>query len=281
MNSRRGANLVLLAVVMTLAWFALNPNTSEHHATVAPLSELGVEAISRIELKRPQQASMVFERRGTAWMMRSPIEFSADHFRIDALLNVTQATATPLANVNADDPEFGLSPPLARLVLDEVVIDFGASVPATGGRYMRYDDALYVIDDNWHSHLFSSPQRYLDPRPVAQLGMPSAIATAQMSWRQVAGRWQRTPDDATRSADDGQALAERWAYARALAVDPVDSSLNWSQHIDLYFPHRDKPLTLRIANAGRVVVFAREEPPLQYQFSTQQAAKLLSDTPPQ
>lgn len=269
----------MLTLVAVLAWLAWFDKRSEQAPTNDRLSATELASITHIELTRNDATPIVFRRNADGWFMQQPIMFSADDFQIDALLGVLHAPAKALVRGPHDDPGFGLRPPEAVLRADGITLAIGGVESVSKKRYVALDQALFLIEDAWYHHLFSAPQRYLDPRPAVRRGVPQRIRTPTFEWRRIDGRWQRTPPDDARSADDGQALAERWAQARAVFVDALDASAKWSGEVSLEFADGGAALTFRVARRGELVLLARESPAIQYQLTKAQAVRLLSDQP--
>ena len=269
----------MLAIVGVLAWLVLVDDRAEPDSVRAPLSELELNGITDITLTRSDGAPLTFRRDADGWRMLAPIAFAADDFQIEALLAMLHAPAKRLPRRPDEDPGFGLRPPQAVLEVEGMTLAVGALEPLSRQRYVALELTLYLIDDAWYRHLFSTPERYLDPRPAVRHGLPWRIQTPTFEWRRIDGRWRRTPRDDARSADDAQALAERWASVRAVLVDARDASVPWSGEVSLEFEGSSAPLRFRLARRGELVLLSREAPSIQYQLTKAQALRLLSDKP--
>src|SRR3989338_8504858 len=82
-------NLVLLAAVAALAWFAWR-TPSRDDVAGRTLSALRPAQVQRITLDRPGQPVIELERRDAQWLITAPLRARADEFQVLRMLTVLE-----------------------------------------------------------------------------------------------------------------------------------------------------------------------------------------------
>jgi len=163
---RRGlVNLVLLGIVAVLAAITYLRPGGPSSAEPVPLTRLSPDKVTRILIQRPPDTEILIERTSGGWRVRRPQERAADGPRIARLL---QILATPSHRRFPVDPQrlgdYGLASPLARLTLDDRLLDIGGTEPLGRLRYLRIADQIHLIDDLYLPLLLGPPESLVDHR---------------------------------------------------------------------------------------------------------------------
>lgn len=273
MNSRGLLNLALVMLVAGLAWAFYSPAPTPPGPAAPPLSRLDPAQVRSITLQLPGQPALVLERPGEEWVQRAPLGMPANSFKANSLLSMLRAPARPITGGALAD--YGLAPPKAVAGFDHARIEIGGTEPVSGKRYLRRDGQVLLLEDAWFTHLFATPERWVDPRPLGAAPRLERLQFAHVRWHLRDGQWRRTPADPGGDAGEGARLARAWSESRALAVSSVNPDLPWSTAVTLGLVEPAVTRSFRIARAQRMVFLSRRDPPLQYQFSERQAAEFL------
>ncbi|MEE8460179.1 MAG: hypothetical protein V3S08_09900, partial [Phycisphaerales bacterium] len=90
--------LAILSVVGAVALYSGDPGGSGGVLVVLPgASSIPVDAVTRIEVRRADEAAMLFARTGDAWMQVEPLQFPMDAFSIRRL--IIEATEVAVVRV--------------------------------------------------------------------------------------------------------------------------------------------------------------------------------------
>jgi hypothetical protein len=146
MSKNLRLNLILLLGVMLLAllvWYA-QPRAP------TPLTAIDPTTISRIEISDLTGRYILLQKEGDAWQTQGG---PARKARIEQLLGICGTTS--LESFPAADKlgAYGLEPAAIRLKLNDETLDFGATDPLHGWRYVRYGDRIHLIADGFYHHL--------------------------------------------------------------------------------------------------------------------------------
>ena len=268
MSRHHTLNLVLLAVVITLAWLALSPDP-EPPAPTLPVTSLARGAIDGIHIKAAGRSEVALVRNGDVWWLRTPVDAPADGFRVSALLSLAEARSDAGFRAAGNDlTQYGLEPPHATVRFNQETLLIGGTDPVANKRYVLVpaQGQVHLLDDSWFSQIFGEPAAWVDPRPLMGAQQITAILLPAAAWRLTQGRWQRAPPDPTLSADTGPALADAWRCARALAVSEYDDGLEWRDTIAVHTVDGPEPVRFRFARGEDVIWLARPELGVPYRF---------------
>ena len=153
-------NLALLALLGGLAAMAWFEPGLDHSAP--QLLNLTGRQIRQITVERPRQDHLAFERRGDHWWMTAPGQGAANPVLIQPILQLAEARC-PLryAAVGVNLKPLGFDPPRLRLRLNDQTVEFGATAPTDGQRYLRIGETVYLCPDRLYPLLTSAAASFL------------------------------------------------------------------------------------------------------------------------
>ena len=179
--------LAILSVVGAVALYSGDPGGSGGVLVVLPgASSIPVDAVTRIEVRRADEAAMLFERTGDAWMQVEPLQFPMDAFSIRRL--IIEATEVAVVRVlgpgDAATTDLGLAEPRAEVTWTwsdgSYTLLFGRRSVA-GRSYLRPagDKDVYVVTgDLYQRAVEMNPKTWRDRTIFAPL--PSQISAIEI-----------------------------------------------------------------------------------------------------
>ena len=214
MQNRLLLNLFLFTVVALLAGVIFFVDHGEDKTgTLLPLPKKDITAISM----RYDDQLIELTRQKNIWQISQPIQVEADQFRIDSLLNILTEKPTQRYNLEARDlSQYQLKEPLASLIINGTQIDFGAVATIEKRRYVRVDQVLALLDDNYYPLISSGyknlVRRYLLPTDtqIKQVKLPNDNIQ-----KNEKGAWSST--DTELDADTLKRFIDGWQYIQAFA----------------------------------------------------------------
>lgn len=240
-------NVVLLVVAAGLAALIVVVPEEEEAPALEPLTRGSTEEIFSIRIEKAGEETIALRRRDGAWDLVEPLAMDANDFRVNTLLGVLSAPVHAWIDAKPSElHRFGLSSPLARILLNDDAILFGTTEPIHGRRYLLHDGRIALVDDAYFSHLSSSAANYVNPKPLGR--------------------------DA-----EGADVPESWRNASATAVRPYEPGLDWSEQIAVKVGADER--IFDVARTEYEVVLARPELGIQYHL-TRAAGERLLDHPP-
>lgn len=155
-------NLVLFMLVGGLVAMAWYEPGLDHSALPSSLLNLASTQIQRIAVERPGQENLVFERRDDLWWMIAPGRGSANAVLIQPILQLAEVRC-PLryATAGVNMKPLGFDPPRLRLRLNDQTVEFGATAPTDGQRYLRIGETVYLCPDRLYPLLTSAAASFL------------------------------------------------------------------------------------------------------------------------
>lgn len=161
---RRWINLGLLGLVAGLALLIWFEPGMEQSRVPLPLLDLSPARIERIEVLRSDRESLTFQRQEGRWRMTAPESGWANPVLIHRMLEVMAVHCPlqyPVAAFNLS--ALGLEPPRLQLRLDDRDINFGATAPTNGLRYLQVGATVHLCPDRLYPLLTSATAGFLAP----------------------------------------------------------------------------------------------------------------------
>jgi len=272
-------NIVLLLVVAGLTVFIVFAPKKETRLDLSPLSNENPRAISHIRLESSAGGTIGLRRTDGAWLLIDPMRIAANDFRVNSLVRVLQAPVHARIDAGPEQlARFGLSPPRARILLDEKEILFGDTDPIHGRRYLLYDGKIALVDDAYFSHLSSSAANYVNLALLGRDPSPQNFLLPDIHVYRDAGNWRLDSDDGKVNTDSVSRLVDSWRHAQATAVRPYEQSLDWNDVIRIELTDRD--VRFDLARTEYELILGRPELGIQYHLTKRTGARLLGFTPP-
>ena len=162
LTQRVWLNLGLLGLVMGLAALALLESGRENPVLTAPLLDLTPAHVEHIAVERTGRDTLAFEQRDHLWWMTAPDNGPANPVLIHSILQLAEARC-PLryATTDLDLKPLGLDPSRLQLHLNDQNIQFGATAPTDGQRYLRVGATVYLCPDRFYLLLTSATASFL------------------------------------------------------------------------------------------------------------------------
>lgn len=187
MSMRRTTIVLALAVLLAaVTWMTgargSNANAVAVRPTVFDAAELPVDDVSRIELARNDQATLVFERSDDgAWLQTAPIEHPMDPYSMRQIavmareVRVSDALAAADLGESLSLASLGLQPPQATLSMTSPA---GTSTVELGRRgvagraFVRRDDEVLVVSPELHARVLEmDPREWRDRQLFSNAGV--------------------------------------------------------------------------------------------------------------
>lgn len=272
-RGRAVLNLVLLALACGLGAFIWLTASSPKPAA-ARLTDLDIGQVSKLRVQRHGRAALTLHRSDAGWRLVAPVELPADPARVEALLGLARARVHEAFRAAGNDlSEFGLEPPVARVWLDDLEIDFGDTESLNGWRYVLVGPDVHLITDAFFHHLLATPVAFADPSLVSAGRQPTAVLVSAPVLRMLGEDGASgLPGGDLRHSSAAHLAA--WSNARASGVRALDPSRSWVDGVEIALSGELK-LRFRVADGDHELLFARPDWQLQYHVPRAAARRLL------
>jgi hypothetical protein len=281
MMRRLWLNLALLLIVIVLAVVAFLEPGSQQPESRRSLLSLSPAQVTQIQLQRNGAQTLQIERVDNGWMIVKPIRIAASDYRIDALLQLLNATSYASFPLSARPlSSFGLDKPSSQVSFNEQTVMFGDNEPLNNRRYILAGDQVQVIDDRYFYQsqllLTALVDAALVPggRSLKQIKLPGIVL------QQHQGVWRATQFPSAETAEitpdssDVSALVDEWRSIRALQISEYQSDVP-EANIELVFADGET-MPLEILARDPELILGRRSLNLRFHFSADQADRLLS-----
>lgn len=273
-----GALLILIGV---LVWLAVHRAGQEKEVSSPPLTALATEAVSQLRIERPNRASIVLEKSGTAWTLTKPVPARANPFNVESLLRVISAPGETRFTAKAGElVKFGLDKPQSRLWLNDQEIAFGSLHPLNDRIYVLYQNEVVLIPGHYLGPVLYPYTNFIDSRLFEENRKLTSIRLPNFTLSLENGAWQKNPPDNKLTSDRMNNFAAEWQNARALGVEKysgkpaLDRIIVASMH-----DAKIEKLVLSILAYKPSFVLHRPEENLEYHFTEETGKRLLNLSP--
>ncbi|MDR2012036.1 MAG: hypothetical protein LBQ20_03120 [Rhodanobacter sp.] len=157
---RRTRNLTLLALTAVLLGAAVFAQLQREQAMFsAALTGIDPTAVRSLSIAYKNCAPHRYEKTAGHWQSLEPGASPADDAWLDMLARIANAPVRFRHAAGELEPaKLGLDPPLATLVIDGVVLKFGATDAIQGDRYVEVNGAIAMVPDRFIVRLFAAPE---------------------------------------------------------------------------------------------------------------------------
>lgn len=275
MSRRAALNLLLLVAVAVLAAVAVWQPGVEEPPPAPTLTDRDPASVNRVRIERPEQPTVVLEKREGRWYVAEPLALPANAFRIQSLLEVLGlASDRQLAVKDLDLARFGLDPPRASLALDDLPLEFGDTESLSGRRYVRSGETVHLTADRFYHQIVAGAAGFAHLGPLGPDPDPVAFQLPDLSVRHDGGRWVVEPDDPAAGADALQRLVEAWRTVQAITVRPLEPS-GGGRPLAVTLRGQAAALQFQVSETPHALILARPDVGVQYHLPVESAERLL------
>ena len=282
MKNRWLINLVLVAVIASLAVLIITKPGKKQEPVAPPLTPLKANDITRIQLDRPTRKTLLMIKVEKQWQLSSPIKARANRFNVSNLLRLAETKSE--ASFPADPAElekYGLNKPQATILLNETELQFGNKHPLKNSRYVLFDNKVYLVPAHRLRMTESPYTDFISGRLLEYSRQLETIKFSKLKLSKKESGWAITPEDKSLSTDDINDYIEEWRHASALSVDQY-SGKPVLETVRLEFAgtnNKKESLALGIlAYAPEFILYRRDEN-LEYRFPEEIGKRLLKPSP--
>jgi hypothetical protein len=264
-------NLILVILVLLLLW--LNNQSDIEQQSMQKISEISTDSINTITITRSGRKNIQLQKTNSHWQVMQPIQAQANEKRIALLLSLLEHSAQQRLDIEdkTDLEQYGLKIPQFSLVLNESIFEFGDPSPIQKGRYVKYNNVIYVIDDAITHLINSSANSFIDNQLIKKTHKLVKLELPNTTFELIDGHWQSNNDD---SQDYILNVVENWQHAQAIQVLSMTETTP-SADIKLWFDNKTKPLRLAMRLNQQNLSLYDIDAQLNYQFTSNFARALL------
>ena len=273
MQSRSLLNIALFCFVVLLTVYVYNTNQQQQASSQSEfLTQLSAEEVTQIII-RHNQRRIELKRKHGKWYMLEPINIEAHNFRIDTLLNLLNTVShAAYATTDIELDKFGLSETSTSISFNDILIDFGIVNPINNYRYVRIDNTVHLIDDNFYP-LLSSQTGTLVARELiaADAVIDKLVLPEQTLHRDESDLWRSS---ANIGPDAINETLHHWQHSQAFGVH------NYMQreplaNISVYLAGNAEPVQFYVTDVEPWLIIARPDLDIEYHFNLEFYDRLL------
>ncbi len=217
--------LMGLLAVMLVGLITLELREPEAVAPIQ-LSDITVESLRSVTLRRDGLEGVELQRNDqqSPWQMRLPYKTEADPHRVERLLALLGQQASQryaVDDIDLNELGFVETSEVLEITSAEGTLQrliFGASHPLYRQRYIRNGKWIYLVPDVYIYLMRSRALDYVSPYLLPRKAGIEGVYFETQSFLRTSKGWRADPPLDVTSADDYQALIERWQGASALLV---------------------------------------------------------------
>lgn len=265
-------NLVLFIVLIALAagiYYSETPETTQ----LPTLTEISPDDISTIIIQHNGKRTQLLKH-NTHWQIEQPLEIAANDFRINSILKLLRAPVHgSYSSKDISLEKTGLDKAQTTVQLDQQLISFGITNPATNLRYVKLNDTVFTIEDVYYplltSHFGTLVSLNLVPanRKIEKLKLP-----AQMISKDDNGLWQ---SDSGIDADSIVEIIQSWQQQQAFGIHEY-MQRDALGDVLIYLENTPQAIHYVITDIDPWLIIARPELGLEYHLDIETYKKLIT-----
>jgi len=264
-------NLVLVILVLLLLWLN-NQSDIESHSKQT-ISEVKAGSIDKITITRSSRETIQLQQTNSSWQVIQPTRARANEKRIALLLNLLNHSSQQHLDIDdkTDLEQYGLRNPQFSLILNELVFDIGDPSPMQKGRYVRHNNAIYVIDDAIAHLINSSANTFIDNQLIPQKNKLVKLELSNTTFELIDGHWRSSNNF---NQDQVLRIVENWQHAQAIQVLSKTDTTTLAD-ITLWLDNKNQPLRLAMQLNQQNLSLYDIDAQLSYQFTSNFAEALF------
>ena len=264
MQSRWLLNLLLLAAIAALALVAVYEPGIEPAVEARPITDLPQTQVERVRVQRAAHEDLLLTREAAGnWIIEAPSRLPAEAFQVDALTRLAEQKAVrsyPAGEL--DLARLGLQPAASSVTLNAVRVEFGATEPLEGLRYVRVGEQVHLTPDIYQHLIDAEPGQFVRRRLLPAQAAISGLTLPTVSLRKANGDWVVEPHQEL-SADRIQQLLDNWQQAAALSVKSSAAD-QAGERIEVILDDPAQPLVFRITSREPDLLLLRPDLGIEY-----------------
>lgn len=276
MHSRRWlVNAALVALIGLFALLGYRVDFETDSGESAGMLDLAAEDVRRLEI-RTAEADFSLRRDGQHWMLENPIQWPANQFNVEHLLNITDArTESSFSAEGQDLARFGLDQPIAELRLNDIAVAFGINHTIGERRYTRVGPSVYLLPDVYLPFMLQGVLALVDRRLLPPSLLPQSLDLGQIELTRDADAGWRVSNGAAVEEDWITRRIANWQNLEASRVRSLDPSLAPQQRVQARLEN-GASIEFQVLSSNPELVIAQPELGLQFHFSAEQYRQLLA-----
>lgn len=266
-------NLVLFLVAISLA--SIIYFSEEQSTLLEQLTDTNLDSITTIKIQHNNNNTSIEKQQSGQWHITQPTAVPANDFRINSILKLLNAPIHnhyTLDEINLNDT--GLAKPLTKIQLNNHIIEFGITNPATNLRYIKSSNTVYTIEDVYYpllgSHFSTLVSLKLLP---ADRKIEKIILANQTIAKDQNGLWQ---SNSKISADNINKILDHWKNVQAFGVHEYIERKAGLRQVFIFIEGQQQPVTYMITDSDPWLILARPEIGLEYHLDIEAYNKLIA-----
>lgn len=274
MKSRWTINLLLLAAIIILGLIVRYEPGIEAPEKTQAITGIKAGQVHRIHVNRPTFPDLVLEKQANKqWLIERAAPVPADDFKVRALARL--AEQMPARSYPADKMNLAalqLDPPYATAILNDISIEFGLLEPINDLRYVRVNDQVHLIPDNYLQLMETSFTQFVRPDLFDKAEQITAIQLPRLLVRKTDNGWETQPPQSV-SDKALQQFFDSWQQASTHHIQPANPEQD-GEPIKVSLANATSPVQFLIIARDSDLVLARPDYAIQYRMGNRSEAML-------
>jgi len=272
MQKKTILNLFLLIIFFGLANIIYFSETKDNKLQL--LSNLDITSLEKITIKHNTYTTAINKQTDNHWVINKPVIVDANEFRINSILKLINAPVHSQYPLDAIDASaIGLETPSTSITFNNHTIFFGKINPATGLRYVQFNDMIYTLEDVYYplisSHFGTLVSLNLLP---FNSKVQKLILINQTIAKNDNGLWQ---SNITIDADNIAKAIDSWQTRQAFGVHEYIERKVLGD-VFIYTKELLEPISYQITDVEPWLIIARPELGLEYHLDIEAFDQLIS-----
>lgn len=265
-------NLVLFIVLVSLAstiYFSEEVDNTQ----LATLTNTRADDVTAIVIRHNGSQTRLQKINNDQWQITQPVAIEANNFRVSSILKLLNApvhSSYPIEDINL--VKVGLEDSRTSIQLDQQLISFGITNPATKLRYVKLNNNIYTIEDVYYPLLTSYFGTLVSLNLLpADSKIEKLILPGQTISKDDNGLWQSNIDI---DADSIVEIIQSWQQLQAFGIHeymPRDSLGD----VFIYLENQPQAINYVITDTDPWLILARPDLGLEYHLDIEAYKKLI------